>query len=138
VNDAITIYTYWLVCFTTVLAVATIVLAAFTIDLALTSRKTAQRQLRAYIAVRAESVSPFGENIPVGIRFRMTNHGQTPAYDVSQTATIAVLPHPLPPNFQFPAPPVPVAARFVLHPNASFDAGVVALRPLMGVEIVQV
>ncbi|PYL77313.1 MAG: hypothetical protein E6L08_05775 [Verrucomicrobia bacterium] len=38
-NDAITVYTYWLVWFTGVLALATIILAGFTIDLALTSRK---------------------------------------------------------------------------------------------------
>ena len=66
----------------------------------------------------------------------MTNHGQTPAYDVSHAAEIAILPHPLPPNFQFPAQ-FPVASRFVLHPRASFDAGVVAPRPFTGVEIVQ-
>jgi hypothetical protein len=136
-NDAITIYTFWLVCFTAVLAVATIFLAAFTIDLALTSRKTAQRQLRAYVAARAENVSAFGPDVPVGIRFRMTNHGQTPAYDVSHTAAIPILPHPLPPDFQFLAPPVSIASRFVLHPRASFDAGVVAPRPFTDVEIVQ-
>src|SRR5437870_3357120 len=90
-NDAITTYTFWLVCFTAVLAIATIVLAAFTIDLAFTSRKTAKRQLRAYVAARAISVFGFGPNIPVRIMFRMTNHGQTPAYDVSHAAAIAIL-----------------------------------------------
>jgi cell division protein FtsX len=45
-NDAITVYTFWLVCFTAVLAVATIILAAFTIVLALTSRKTAYDNYR--------------------------------------------------------------------------------------------
>jgi hypothetical protein len=136
-DDAITVYTLWLVGVTAILALATIILAAFTIDLAFTSRKTAQRQLRAYVAVRAENVYPFSPDIPVGIRFRMTNHGQTPAYDVSHTAAVAILPHPLPPNFQFPAPPVSVASRFVLHPRASFEAGVVAPRPYNGVEINQ-
>ena len=136
-HDAITVYTFWLACFTAVLAVATIVLALVTIDLARTARKTAQQQLRAYVAARAESVSSFGPDVPVGIRFRMTNHGQTPAHDVSQTATIAILSHPLPPNFNFPPPPTPTPSKFVLHPGASFDAGVVAPRPFTGDEIVQ-
>ena len=122
-NDAITLYTFWLMLFTAVLAVATITLAAFTIDLAFTSRKTAKRQLRAYVAARAIGVSGFSPNIPVEIRFRMTNHGQTPAYDVSHASTIAILPHPLPPNFQLPIATIPTPASFVLHPNASFDAG---------------
>lgn len=135
-HDAITVYTFWLVCVTAVLALATIILAVFTIDLAFTSRKTAQRQLRAYLAVRAERVYPFGPGIPLGIRFRMTNHGQTPAYDVSHAADIAILPHPLPPDFKFPAQ-FPVASRFVLHPRASFDAGVAVPRPYTDVEIVQ-
>jgi hypothetical protein len=121
--------------FTGVLAVATIILAAFTIDLAFTSRKTAKQQLRAYVAVRAESVSGFGQDTPIGIRFRMTNHGQTPAYDVSHAAAIAILHHPLPPNFQFPAPLIPMASRFVLHPRASFDAAIVASTPFNAVQI---
>jgi hypothetical protein len=134
-NDAVTVYTFWLVCFTGVLALATIILAAFTIDLAITSRKTAKQQLRAYVAARAISVSGFGPNIPVRIMFRMTNHGQTPAYDVSHAATIAILHYPLPPNFQFPAPPTPRASRFVLHPRAPFDAGIVAPAPFDAVQI---
>jgi hypothetical protein len=134
-NDAITVYTFWLVCFTGVLAVATILLAMFTIDLAITSRRTGKRQLRAYVAARAITVSGFGPGIPVGIRFRMTNHGQTPAYDVSHASAIEILPHPLPPNFQLAIPTIPTPSSFVLHPNASFDAAIVALAPFNAVQI---
>jgi hypothetical protein len=54
--------------------------------------------------------------------FKITNHGQTPAHNVSHGSAIAVFPHPLPAGFQFPAT-VPAPSRFVLHPNAQFDAG---------------
>jgi hypothetical protein len=134
-NDAITLYTFWLVLFTGVLAVATIILATFTIDLAFTSRRTAKRQLRAYVAARAISVYGFGPNIPVKIGFSMTNHGQTPAYDVSHAAAIEILPHPLPPNFQLPTPIIPTPASFVLHPNASFEAVIVTATAFNAVQI---
>jgi hypothetical protein len=134
-NDAITLYTFWLVLFTGVLAVATIILAGFTIDLAFTSRKTAKRQLRAYVAARGISVYGFGPDLPVRIGFRMINHGQTPAYDVSHASAIEILPHPLPPNFQLPTPTTPTPSSFVLHPNASFDAVIVAATAFNAVQI---
>jgi hypothetical protein len=134
-NDAITLYTFCLVIFTAVLAIATIVLAAFTIDLAVTARRTAKRQLRAYVAARAISISGFSPEIPVVMRFSMTNHGQTPAYDVSHASAIAILPHPLPPNHPLPILTIPTPANFVLHPNASFDAATVAPNPFNAVQI---
>src|SRR5438105_1576688 len=53
----------------------------------------------------------------------------------SQAAAIAILHHPLSPNFQFPDPPIPMASRFVLHPRASFDAAIVATVPVNAVQI---
>jgi hypothetical protein len=89
------------------------------------AERTAERQLCAYVDARATGVRGFGPTIPVVMTFRLTNHGQTPAHRVSHASAIGLLPHPLPPNFQFP-PPIVTPSSFVLHPGAFFDAAAVA------------
>jgi len=137
-KDPITVYTFWLVCFTGVLAVATIILAVFTVDLARTSKKTAERQLRAYVSARPDYVYAFGLNIPVEIKVRIINHGQTPAYNVAQTAAVDALPYPLPAGFPLPKSMIPAPATLVLHPNALIDTHVTGKRVLSATEIGQV
>jgi hypothetical protein len=97
-----------------------------------------ERQLRAYISVRADYVYAFGPNIPVEVRFPLFNHGQTPAYKVSQAAAVDILPFPLPKRFRLPENTVPAAGSFVLHPQASFAGHVFAKRMFSAAEIGQV
>lgn len=76
--------------------------------------RTARRQLRAYVAATGkELLGP----IPLIYKFSIVNHGQTPAYKVTDSAIVEVLPYPLPPNFAFPPLPNPGPSHLVLHSN---------------------
>jgi hypothetical protein len=123
-----------LVAATFLLFIATLGLWVATRHLVRDAERISERQLRAYIDGRASNISPFSTAIPIRMTFRMTNHGRTPAYNVSHASAITVLPHPLPPNFQFAAP-VPAPSHFTLHPGVHFDAGIVAPNTLTAHEI---
>ncbi len=68
-----------------------------------TMRDTAGRQLRAYLSARFETIFIFSPTIRVTIKFIMLNHGQTPAYNVTHSSLVEVLPYPLPINYQLPS-----------------------------------
>lgn len=91
-------------------------------------KDTAEKQLRAYLSVRIDHVFCFSDEIIAQIRFIMLNHGQTPAYNVTQTALIEILPYPLPPDYQLPNLPEPPDTTYVLHPTATLNGFVRAIR----------
>jgi hypothetical protein len=65
-------------------------------------KDTAERQLRAYVAVtpnRLVGLSPTGRP---HLTYRLTNFGETPAHGMSHAAILEILPHPLVDNYRFP------------------------------------
>lgn len=110
-----------LVVFTALLFAATIFLYWATKSLVIGAEETAKRQLRAHVAV---SPTEFSDPNNFSIRFSMINYGQTPAYDVVETAVIDIFPYPLPPNFKFPELPIQQHSRIVLYPHATNITGI--------------
>ena len=83
-------YTFWLMVFNGALVVATTLLAIPSVWLACIARRTAERQLRAYIVVKAATVELVKEGsaekiVGVVCRVAFLNAGQTPAYDLQLT-----------------------------------------------------
>jgi hypothetical protein len=70
---------------------------------------TAERQLRAYVSAIPNHIFAFNETTTVCIRYTISNHGLTPAYDMTSLARVDVLPYPLPPNWPFENPPANIA-----------------------------
>jgi len=126
----------WLMRFTGLLAIFTLILAGFTAKTWWDAKKTAERQLRAYVS--ATPTNMFGPQ-PIRYRFSMINHGQTPAYHVTDVASVDIFPYPLPANFNFPALSSQKASRTVLHPSATNYSGEAhATRTFTAAEIAQI
>lgn len=120
--DLIT-YTRWLTVFTGVLAVATIILAVFTIGLWWSGKDTATRQLRAYLGVfggemKIVNLIEGGLGLVVHVEFR--NFGQTPAYDLTTWSAPPVVDASNAVPFTDPEPPENAEGRSI----AFRDAGV--------------
>jgi hypothetical protein len=83
------------------------------------SRETAERQLRAYVWLKAVQLNDFLlGHIPVVI-LEVRNSGQTPAYDLEIGAGCFAMPYPLPPNTLFPPMnPGINPTKMVLHPGS--------------------
>ena len=75
-------------------------------------RDTANRQLRAYLGVEWLGALPQKQEPPYRFEIRMSlvNTGPTPAHEITYKAEIAVLPNPLPDNFDFPITSVDVSS----------------------------
>ena len=86
-----------------------------------TMRDTAGRQLRAYLSARFETIFIFSPTIRVTIKFIMLNHGQTPAYNVTHSSLVEVLPYPLPINYQLPSILSPTPPLFCTQQPLSMD-----------------
>ncbi len=81
-----------------------------------------EQQLRAYVSV--EPKTGFLDLLPPAlpkITLNIVNHGQTPAYKLTQTSAIAVFPHPLPANYNFPSLPAVWDSQATIFPNAKVD-----------------
>jgi hypothetical protein len=118
-----------------ILAICTALIAMFTALLFVATvllwwggEKNSEKQLRAYVSVNANYIYAFGPQIPVQIRFALTNHGQTPAYHVSQASAVDILPYPLPKGFKLPTNTTPAPGSFVLHPRAFYNGYTIAKR----------
>jgi hypothetical protein len=83
------------------------------------TRKTAERQLRAYLSVDPEIICLENEK-PVIVRVRITNYGQTPAYDLTVIGGIGCAA-----SFETLEPPTPVDAEEItksaIPPNGRND-----------------
>lgn len=83
------------------------------------AKDTAERQLRAYVASRPDWIFEFNDTIPVRMRYTLTNHGQTPAYELTHTAVVEILPYPLPLNHPLPIIPKLSESTVTVHPTSS-------------------
>lgn len=91
--------------------------AAKSADYAVRSAEsTAVHELRAYISATPDHIYNFSVTQALGIKATIRNAGKTPAYGVAPRSRVALLPFPLPANYQFPELP-PVSAAFTLHPE---------------------
>jgi len=82
------------------------------------SRRSSERQLRAYVSATPRRVYNFSSSVAIEISFEMINHGRTPAYDVTTLTKVDTLPYPLTDNFDPRVPDTPPkASRSVLFPN---------------------
>jgi hypothetical protein len=81
------------------LFLATVGLWSATILLVWDARKTAERQLRAYVVIYGKGVRSKPGCFISDIEIK--NVGQTPAYDVVAVVVTDILPFPLPKNFDF-------------------------------------
>jgi hypothetical protein len=69
-------------------------------------RKTAIRELRAYVTAKPSNIE-FSGRIPMKIHMEAKNTGQTPAYNIVMLNRFAMFPYPLPDGFDFgPDPPI--------------------------------
>lgn len=90
-----------------------------------TLENTAERQLRAYLtvinggAIFQEKNREKGENLRFEAKPMMVNTGQTPARKVTYQAVAAILPTPLPDDFNFP-PGIPTSGRGDLGSQGHF------------------
>jgi len=92
-HDATTLYNLLVAIFTGVLALSTIGLWTAT-------RRSAERQLRAYISVRpSDAVIAMGQ-VPV-VKCTVVNHGVTPAKEVTRLVGVVIADYPLPPSMPF-------------------------------------
>jgi hypothetical protein len=105
-EERIADYTWWLAILTGVLAISTVGLWIATIFTLRHSRETAKRQLRAYLSVLVGGGVYQERDKPLRFEGKpvIVNNGPTPAHKVGFKARAAILPVPLPDNFEFPLP----------------------------------
>jgi hypothetical protein len=99
-------------------------------------RRSAQRQLRAYVSASPDFVTSFDETHWPTAKMTIRNLGQTPAYDLTHRSEIAAWPYPLPSGFKLP--PVDerkASAPTVLFPNVPLRGGVPKGSPFSGEEL---
>lgn len=128
---ALAIVTGFLAIFTLGLMIYTWRLWRITCQLVDGAKKTAERQLRAYISVSAEIRNIDNGEAP-SANLTIANYGQTPAYGLTQTSGIAW-------GESFDTLPIPTGPKGMtnasLLPKEHNDARVVAPRPLDIAEI---
>lgn len=114
---------------TVVIAIYTIILGKATLGLRDATKstvesleQTAERQLRAYVAISAESVQNFDTTQPVRVQVALRNAGQTPAYELEFSGSVVVMTFPYVPgvtiSYAFPDN----ISKTVLHPGHIFYA----------------
>ena len=84
-------------------------------------KDTAERQLRAYVSGMPFHISSFDESHYAFVRFRITNEGQTPAYNMTHSAEIVLCPHPIPDAFIFPSNLTATSFPVVLFPHVPLE-----------------
>jgi hypothetical protein len=117
-EEIIAVATIFIAFFTITLGLSTVSLAGSTRDLVKGADKTSARQLRAYIAAYPNRISDFDESTRASANFHITNHGETPAYNLTHRSKIVVAPFPLPDDYVFPEIEV-VSSPMVVMPNTS-------------------
>lgn len=127
-RDPVALFTLWVALFTAGLFVSTVGLWIVTYFSLRHARKTAEAELRAYVAVLPGGLRQVNPNENLAFLFNMLNGGRTPAYNVEYAAVVRLLDHPLPANFPFPALPVAPHSRLVIPNGVPFQGTVVADR----------
>ena len=124
--------------FTGIIAVFTIFIFGAALWEVFASNRASERQLRAYVSATFTNINTmhlggalaqaqmsldkelFGA-VCWGVSVELTNHGQTPAYDVQYFISVLAADNPLPADMNFPAKAIPANSqpRTVLFPQAS-------------------
>ena len=104
------------------IALGTWALAIFAFSQVGESRKSAKRQLRAYISVRPFGVENFGCAKIIAIHCATYNHGLTPAFKINHKFLIDVLVEPLPQGVPFPDPTREVTKNTALFPRSEMTS----------------
>ena len=84
--------------------------------------RNAERQLRAYISVRPESIVGVSPGVAPFAGLTIINHGETPAHEFDLSSALELLPYPLPPRHIFEAANFQ-DIRTTVHPKAEQIAG---------------
>lgn len=104
--------------FTVILAFATYALWKATDRLVKDASESSSRQLRAYVSINpTEIFSSDREERFAQINALVKNHGATPAREMHYLFDFSSFPHPLPANFAYPAPTVPIDLDGSLFPQ---------------------
>jgi hypothetical protein len=106
---------------TLALALFTFTLWRATRDLVRSAERTTETQLRAYISGKPFWIDTFSENVPVHMKYKIANHGLTPAIDVVHSAIIEVGTFPLSENHPFPTLPKPSQSKMVIFADSPID-----------------
>jgi hypothetical protein len=105
--------------FTVILGVATWLLWRATDKLVRGAERASEQQLRAYISVNPTEISSTDrEERFAQITCIVKNHGQTPAREINYVFDFGVMPNPLPEDFIFPPPAMPINMEGSLFPLA--------------------
>lgn len=83
-------------------------------------RQTTENELRAWVSLNAKYLYRFNANEAPSIRVDILNVGRSPALDLTVVCRVALLPHPLPLDFEFPiplTPPADVASQGAMFPG---------------------
>lgn len=100
------------------------------------AKKTAERQLRAYVSVDGVNIKPLAPGEPAFVTLAIQNHGDTPASDLDFSGAIEIFSHPLQDNHTFLPEPSWQKIKVTLFPkSAAHSAGAVTNRPLTPEEI---
>lgn len=98
--------TIFIAAFAIILGLFTVSLASSTRDLVDEVRRTAERQLRAYISVTPKNVLNWMLNIStdhIGFEFEIKNHGQSPGFEILYEYWMGLADCPFPQGFKLPA-----------------------------------
>ncbi|GEM_PF-3989196 len=101
-------------------------------------RRSARQQLRGYVSAFPDFIRSFDEQTLAEISFTTRNVGQTPAYDITHSSDIEVLPQPLPPGYRFPEPTGDRSTPTVLFPGRDFNGTKRAARTFSVDEILRI
>jgi hypothetical protein len=82
------------------------------------AKRTAKRELRAYVSVTPENFGGFQPGSHAVVTWIVKNHGQTPAFKIKHTYKLGVFPNALPPGFRFPVADTIIPNEFSLFPGA--------------------
>ena len=101
---------WWTAVFTAALFISTSGLWVFTAFLWSASKRTAERQLRAYVFAKPDrmdlALERDGNIGTLTVRYMTINTGQTPAYELSSIGELRIMPHPLPTDFVISSPEI--------------------------------
>lgn len=124
--------------FTAILGVGTFLLWSATRNLVKGAKHTAERQLRAYINIDIEKID-LSTTALTEVVLRVTNVGQTPAYELVANSWVDLRPWPYSPNGRFEGPPDPnLPAKSIINPSQARRFKTGSARPLTEQELADV
>jgi len=92
-----------------------------------TMKSNAEMELRAYVSSNPDWIYSFDKKNRARMRYTITNHGKTTAYNLRHAAAVDIFPYPLPPGFAFPDTTI-LSASVSLFVGQSFFGSIEADR----------